>query len=72
MNIVFMVIFAGIAITVVYKIAHLIYLVFKLGFSLEVIKFILIIGLIATFAVFILERNVSSQTYLGGERYAEH
>ncbi|MET0960371.1 MAG: hypothetical protein ABWX58_08605 [Psychrobacillus psychrotolerans] len=54
MNIVFMVIFAGIAITGVYKIAHLIYLVFKLGFSFEVIKFILIIGLMATFAVFIL------------------
>lgn len=54
MNILFMVIFAGIAIAVVYKIAHLIYLVFKLGFSFEVIKFILIIGLMATFAVFIL------------------
>ena len=54
MNIIFMVIFIGIAITVVIKVAQLIYLLFKLGFNFEVIKFLVVIGVMATFSTFIL------------------
>ncbi|SES46269.1 hypothetical protein [Psychrobacillus sp. OK032] len=54
MNIVFMVIFTGIAITIGFKIAHLIYLLFKLGFNFEVIKLLFVLGVMAAFATFIL------------------
>ncbi|QUG42165.1 hypothetical protein KD050_02380 [Psychrobacillus sp. INOP01] len=54
MNIVFMVIFTGIAITVLFKAAHLLYLLFKLGFSFEVIKFLVVLGVMTTFSTFIL------------------
>ena len=54
MNMLFMVIFIGIAIMAIYKVAHLIYLLFKLGFNFEVVKFLLIFGVMATFAAFIL------------------
>ncbi|MEI4771650.1 hypothetical protein WAX74_18670 [Psychrobacillus sp. FJAT-51614] len=54
MNIIFMLIFTGIAITVVFKIGHLIYLLFKLGFNFEVIKFLVFLGVMATFVTLIL------------------
>jgi len=54
MKVIFMLIFICIAITVVFKVAHLIYLLFKLGFNLEVIKFIVVLGVMGTFASFIL------------------
>lgn len=54
MSIIFMVIFTGIAVTVVFKTAHLIYLLFKLGFNFEVIKFLFVFGVMAAFATFIL------------------
>lgn len=54
MNTIFMVIFIGIALTVVYKIVHLLFLLFKLGFNFEVFKFLVVLGVMATFATFIL------------------
>ncbi|WP_277586271.1 hypothetical protein [Psychrobacillus antarcticus] len=54
MSIIFMVIFTGIALTVLFKIAHLIYLLFKLGFNFEVIKFLAVLGVMTAFAAFIL------------------
>ncbi|MFJ7828284.1 hypothetical protein [Psychrobacillus sp. NPDC096623] len=54
MSIIFMVIFTGIAVTVVFKVAHLIYLLFKLGFNSEVIKFLFVLTVMAAFGTFVL------------------
>lgn len=54
MSTIFMVIFTAIAITIVFKTVQLIYLLFKLGFNLEVTKFLGVLGVIAAFAAFLL------------------
>lgn len=54
MKIVCMVFFICIAITFLFKIVHLIYLLFKLGFNFEVIKFLGVLGFLAIFSTFIL------------------